>query len=480
MVIGMVMLVGLLVLLVGVFFSTVVWATGTAVFLLAWLVLWLIGKTPAGRRNAARQERDAARHARARVEAAARAERKRQEAAEEEQERRAREAAQSLQRAVRELLDDLPPRGTPQDEAIAHCLSKTVAARDPRLQAEAEKLARRYVAVDERILCVAQSVTEGLRERPAVLILTDRSAAVSGKGTSYRYDPVPEDVIDEPYAGWGQLMVGEFIFSFGHNPRLRIALAARQDAALTAPPPAPAHRPAQRLIRDARDAELVAVDWMRYLGFTDAVATPVGADEGIDVLAEQAVAQVKKEGSRTTRPTVQQLHGVAVARQRAALFFSMAGYTPPAIAWASEHGIALFEYDLQGTPQPANPPALHLLESADAQAARGKAPQADAQNAQDAPAADARAASRTTPTPGQDEEFAEQARLAGLRVEVLNDIAQAVVAERQATLVFVQKRFSLSRAEARQALAALERLGLVSQAAANGRRTVTPPSAPAT
>ncbi|MEW2259752.1 hypothetical protein [Streptomyces sp. NPDC047869] len=48
------------------------------------------------------------------------------------------------------------------------------------------------------------------------------------------------------------------------------------------------------------------------------------------------MAQVKKEGSPTTRRTVQQLHGVAIAKQRAALSFSMAGYTPPAIAWATQ------------------------------------------------------------------------------------------------------------------------------------------------
>ncbi|MGW7256525.1 restriction endonuclease [Streptomyces sp. NPDC054834] len=369
-VLAVVMAIGMLVLLVGLFLSPAVWASGAAVFVLTGSVLWLLGKTPAGRRNTARYERDAARYARTRARSAARAERERQAAATEIAERRAREAARALQSAVRELLDDLPARGTPQGEAIAHCLEKTVEARNPRLHAEAERLARRHVAVDERILCVAQSATEGLKERPALLILTDRGAAVSDKGVSYRFDPQPEDVIDAPEASWGQLTVGGLVFSFSQNPRLRVALAAREEAAAAAPSTAAAHRPVQRLIRDARDAELAAVDWMRYLGFTDAVATPVGADEGIDVLAERAVAQVKKEGSPTTRPTVQQLHGVAAAKQRSALFFSMAGYTPPAIAWASQQGIALFQYDLQGTPQPVNPPALRLLEAADEQASR--------------------------------------------------------------------------------------------------------------
>ncbi|MFF7975795.1 restriction endonuclease [Streptomyces sp. NPDC007905] len=354
----------LLVLIVGAFVSDVVWGSATVVFLLTTSAALLLGKTPAGRRNAARDERDVARRTREQAQAAAEAEQERQAAAAALEKRRAREAARTMRRAVRELLDDLPPRGTPQDEAIAHCLEKTLGERNPRLQAEAERLARRHVAVDERILCVEQSVTEG-RARPALLILTDRGAAVSDKGVSYRFDPRPEDVWEASETAFGHLGVGDLAFRFARYSRLRVALAAREEAAVAAPPAAAVHRPAERLIRDARDAELAAVDWMRYLGFTDAAATPVGADGGIDVLAERAVAQVKKEGSRTTRPTVQQLHGVATAKQRAALFFSMAGYTPPAITWATQQDVALFQYDLQGTPQPINPPALRLLDAAD-------------------------------------------------------------------------------------------------------------------
>jgi hypothetical protein len=185
-----VMVMGVLVLLVGLFVSFAMWVSGTAVFVLTGSVLWLLGKTPAGRRDTARYERDVARHARMRARAAARAEQKQQADAADIAERRAHEAARTLQRAVRELLADLPKRGTPQDRAIARCLEKTLEARDPRLQAEAERLARRHVAVDERILCVAQSETEG-KARPALLILTDRGAAVSDRGISYRFDPQP-------------------------------------------------------------------------------------------------------------------------------------------------------------------------------------------------------------------------------------------------------------------------------------------------
>ncbi|WP_159049065.1 restriction endonuclease [Streptomyces sp. NRRL B-3648] len=358
--------VAFLVALIWLFFSDVVPLIALTVAAVAAVAVRVLDATPAGRRNTARNEARTARQAELRERKAARAEQKRQQERQDALAREAAEAARELQRAVRQLLDGLPERGTPQDEAIAYCLSRTGAAGDPRVRAEAERLARRYLAVDERILCVAQAVATGTGKRRALLVLTDRAAAVSDRGTSYRYDPDANDVTE----GWG-LQVGELLFSFLDNPRLPIALAAREEAAaLAAPASPPAGRPEPRLIRTARESELVAVDWMRYLGFTDAVATPVGADEGIDVISGRGLAQVKMEGSRTTRPIVQQLHGVATAKEKKALFFSMAGYTPPALAWASEHGIALFQYDRQGTPQAVNTPALRLLETADARASQ--------------------------------------------------------------------------------------------------------------
>ncbi len=77
---------------------------------------------------------------------------------------------------------------------------------------------------------------------------------------------------------------------------------------------APSAQPAARLIRTARDAELVAAEGMRFWGYADARATPVGADEGIDVTAGTAVAQVKMEGVPTGRPVVQALLGAWVRK----------------------------------------------------------------------------------------------------------------------------------------------------------------------
>ncbi|MBJ6636854.1 hypothetical protein H4K36_00730 [Streptomyces sp. DHE7-1] len=104
----------LLVMIVGAFVSDVVWGSATVVFLLTTSTALLLGKTPAGRRNAARDERDVARRTREQAQAAAEAERERQAAAAALEKRRAREAARAMRRAVRELLDDLPPRERPR------------------------------------------------------------------------------------------------------------------------------------------------------------------------------------------------------------------------------------------------------------------------------------------------------------------------------------------------------------------------------
>lgn len=126
-----------------------------------------------------------------------------------------------------------------------------------------------------------------------------------------------------------------------------------------------AHGPQARLIRTARDAELVAAEWMTYLGLTHVIATPVGADGGIDVTSNEAVAQVKAESIPTGRPQVQQHQGVGVANGKPAVFFSLAGYTPQARTYAEQNGLVLFTFNLQGEPEPVNPAAAHALMNKD-------------------------------------------------------------------------------------------------------------------
>jgi hypothetical protein len=132
--------------------------------------------------------------------------------------------------------------------------------------------------------------------------------------------------------------------------------ALREQRALEAGP-----KPEARLIRTPRDAELAAEAWMRYLGFSDALITPVGADEGIDVNSTKAVAQVKAYMVPVGRPDVQNLAGVAAAEKKIGVFFALSGYTPQAIAWAGKADIALFSFDLQGEPEAVNATARKLV-----------------------------------------------------------------------------------------------------------------------
>jgi len=64
------------------------------------------------------------------------------------------------------------------------------------------------------------------------------------------------------------------------------------------------------------------------------------------------------------RPDLQRLHGIAVAQRKQAVFFSLMHYTPQAIEWANEVGIALFRYDLQGDPDPVNRAAEKIMAAA--------------------------------------------------------------------------------------------------------------------
>ena len=103
-----------------------------------------------------------------------------------------------------------------------------------------------------------------------------------------------------------------------------------------------------------RDAELVSAKWMRYWGYLDAKATPVGPDGGIDVIASHAVAQVKYRNVKTSRTEINEFHGSAEGSGKDELYFSLSGYTQQALERASEKSIALFVFNDHGIPKPVN------------------------------------------------------------------------------------------------------------------------------
>lgn len=119
-----------------------------------------------------------------------------------------------------------------------------------------------------------------------------------------------------------------------------------------------------RTIRSPDDAEQVAAEWMRHLGFTDARCTPTGTDGGVDVRSQGAVAQVKAQLTPVGRPELQALYGVARSEGRRPLFFSLMSYTAAALTWADEVGMALFRFDHAGLVEPVNVAAEEMLVAA--------------------------------------------------------------------------------------------------------------------
>ena len=115
------------------------------------------------------------------------------------------------------------------------------------------------------------------------------------------------------------------------------------------------------LIRHPSDAERAAVVWMRYWGWVDAKETGAGTDAGKDVVAKDAIAQVKAHMNPIGRPDLQNLYGVAAAEDKQGLFFSLTGYTTQALEWAEQVNLPLFRFDLQGVPEPVNRAALSAL-----------------------------------------------------------------------------------------------------------------------
>lgn len=119
-----------------------------------------------------------------------------------------------------------------------------------------------------------------------------------------------------------------------------------------------------RAIRSPDDAEQVAAEWMRHLGFGDARCTGAGTDGGVDVRSREAVAQVKAQLSPVGRPELQALYGVARSEGRRPLFFSLMSYTAAALVWADEVGMPLFRFDHAGLVEAVNASAETLLTAA--------------------------------------------------------------------------------------------------------------------
>ncbi|GAB3849122.1 restriction endonuclease [Dactylosporangium cerinum] len=124
----------------------------------------------------------------------------------------------------------------------------------------------------------------------------------------------------------------------------------------------PEATPADRtafLPTDWRSTEDITRAHMRSLGFVDAELTGGSRDGGIDVVAQDGVAQVKMQALPIGAPPVQQLRGTR-PHIRYHLFYSTSGYTAAALRAANEIGVILFKIERDGDVSAANNQAAAL------------------------------------------------------------------------------------------------------------------------
>lgn len=163
-------------------------------------------------------------------------------------------------------------------------------------------------------------------------------------------------------------------------------------------------------MRTWREAEDLAAEWMRYLGYDDAAITGGAADGGLDVVATGAVAQVKWQGAAVGRPAVQRLVGAAPVGTRAVLFFSWSGYSKGAIEYANERDVALFDVDATDTLTTLSRAADSVLDRSEAvQHRRAAEAQRRAEAAREEQAARERQAREEQEPRRREEEIAEAA-----------------------------------------------------------------------
>ena len=111
-----------------------------------------------------------------------------------------------------------------------------------------------------------------------------------------------------------------------------------------------------------RQAERLAVAWLRDAGYTD--AGPVGEDAppGVDITATWALAQVRHGETTVRRSELQRLVEARGDRPDVALYsFASKSFDLPAVTYADTKGIALFSYTASGAMLPRNTVASRLV-----------------------------------------------------------------------------------------------------------------------
>ena len=251
-----------------------------------------------------------------------------------------------------------------------------------------DRMSRRQLAKRADVLLteleegeVTERVLSSAGVRPALVVITEhRLIAVPLAGDALRS-------ITRPYRlrfGDGGLLgrAAEAVDAAGNRLKVRVTPddlthlrhATTVASGSTAPPSsrtAAPHSPAEsaparpgpgwrweRPVLSWQDAEHLAAAHLNSLGFTGALVTTPGPDDGLDVVAQNLAAQVKFHANPTGAPDIQRLRGAAdVFSHR--VFYATA-YTPAAHATADRLGIALFQYTGAGAVVAVNDAARHL------------------------------------------------------------------------------------------------------------------------
>lgn len=94
-----------------------------------------------------------------------------------------------------------------------------------------------------------------------------------------------------------------------------------------------------------REAEIRCAVFIQALGLTGVKVAPPSQDDGVDVVADGVVAQVKHQSAPVGGPVIQRLVGASVPTRSTGLCFTMTGYTRQAQQFAVRSSICLFTYD---------------------------------------------------------------------------------------------------------------------------------------
>lgn len=164
----------------------------------------------------------------------------------------------------------------------------------------------------------------------------------------------------------------EFGCGCGVTVRLPIDSSGSSRPATPAAPSAPS-RPARNplpllrppfhpiTIRTAADTVTAAVQYLKWLGFSEVRPSEDRVRSGIDVRGQGIIAQVDGGIKPTALRDVECLWLNMLNEDVPGVFFALAGYARDARVRADQLKVALFVLDLTGTPQPVNNCAHTLI-----------------------------------------------------------------------------------------------------------------------